>query len=198
MLFLPPYSSVHFDEAQKYYDSRKSATFPDYVSRLYEAHAHYHLNITMACQRSGLIDLNIRALARYIEVLGLKHKFSRYEKHAAHKTWIVKSTWICREFEDYYETEAYINSGGQDKLGNIVKYEHEGNIFKCYDTCNFFSLFLNGYYDRDFDLIPNSALGLDVESVKEFNNCYAVDPENFRKKKVPDKQEKNPLKGAAK
>ena len=38
--YLPPQSRVFISESQRYYNSRKSSTLPDWVSRLYEMHRH--------------------------------------------------------------------------------------------------------------------------------------------------------------
>jgi hypothetical protein len=67
---LPPYSSVFLDEGQRYYNSRVQASlFSDFVSGFYEMHRHYYLNIYLTCQRSGLIELNIRGVSqRFIEI----------------------------------------------------------------------------------------------------------------------------------
>lgn len=61
--YVAPYSVLFFDEAQRYYNSRKSMSFPDWVSRAFEIHRHYGLKIYLMAQRPGLIDKNIRDLA---------------------------------------------------------------------------------------------------------------------------------------
>lgn len=43
--FLPPYAKVFLGESQRYYNSRKSGNFPDFVSRFYEMHRHYGLDL---------------------------------------------------------------------------------------------------------------------------------------------------------
>ena len=60
--YLPPNSKVFISEAQRYYNSRKSSTLPDWVSRLYEMHRHYGMEIFLDVQRANLIDLNIKEI----------------------------------------------------------------------------------------------------------------------------------------
>ena len=55
-MFLPPASHVYLDEAQKYFNSREGASkLADFVSRFYELHGHYRLNITLTVQRPMLL-----------------------------------------------------------------------------------------------------------------------------------------------
>jgi len=77
--FLPPFSWIGLDEPQRYYNSRESKHLADWVSRWYETHRHWGLNIVMACQRPGLIDLNIREIAeRFIFITLLKVRKDGY------------------------------------------------------------------------------------------------------------------------
>lgn len=164
-IFVPPCSKIFLDEAQKYYNSRRTAIFPDFVSRFYETHRHYKLDIYLACQRSGLIDLNIREIGqRFIEVLELTHKYNNYGQ-------IKKTIWKCIEFYNYFEFENYLNSGKQ-KGGNIVKYVFEGNIFSCYDSHNFMALHLKNRYENDFDMTTSQSVGYDLEAIKEYNGTH--------------------------
>lgn len=50
--FFPPYSYIFLDEVSRYYDSRKSSSMPEWVSRFYERHRHFHLNFYLALQRT--------------------------------------------------------------------------------------------------------------------------------------------------
>lgn len=132
--FVPPGSKIFFDEAQRYYNSRKSMTMPDHVSRAYEMHRHYGLDITMAVQRVMLIDKNIKDLCKhFIEIQSLEHEYNAFGD-------ISKSVWKCREFDNWLAVEEYLNTGA----GNYVEteYTYEGNIFDCYNSFNYFNDFM--------------------------------------------------------
>ena len=67
-----PGSKIFLSEAQRYYNSRNKG-FPDWVSRFYEEHRHFGLDIYLDCQRPGLIDANIREITgEFIEVLNVE------------------------------------------------------------------------------------------------------------------------------
>lgn len=133
-LNLPPYAKIHLCEAQKYFDSRKSKTFPSFVSRAFEMHRHYGLDITMDVQRLGLIDLNVREIAgRFIEVVNCVH-----EEDACGN--IAKSTWICREFNSYQTVRDYLEAGGKDYYETT--YINEGNIFDAFNSYGCFDEFV--------------------------------------------------------
>ena len=64
-----PGSKIFLSEAQRYYNSRNKG-LPDWVSRFYEEHRHFGLDIYLDCQRPQLIDANIREIAEeFIEVI---------------------------------------------------------------------------------------------------------------------------------
>ena len=76
VIHVPPFSRVFLTEVQRYYDSRKSSTLKEFVSRLYEMHRHNNIDIYLDLQRLGLLDLNIRDLAkRIILIEELKHEY---------------------------------------------------------------------------------------------------------------------------
>ena len=71
--FLPPCSKLFLSEGQRYFDSRKSKTFPAFVSAAFEMHRHYGLDIWIDVQRPKLIDANIRELCKkFIEVIKIE------------------------------------------------------------------------------------------------------------------------------
>ena len=47
-MYLPPASYVFLDEAQKYFNSREKG-LADFVSRYYELHGHYRLEVYCTC-----------------------------------------------------------------------------------------------------------------------------------------------------
>jgi hypothetical protein len=146
-VFLPPYSFVCLDEAQKYYYSRENNKLADFVSRFYETHRHYYLNIVLACQRPGLIDKNIRCLSeQFIFIDKLKHTTDRFGS-------IVKSRWSCIEFNNSGSAEKY-SDGKISEGGKRTEYTFEGSIFAAFNSFEFFGLHIESRETADFDLIP--------------------------------------------
>ncbi len=177
-MFLPPASWVYLDEAQKYFNSRESKKLSDYVSRFYELHRHYRLNVYMTVQRPMLIDKNIRELVAellYIEKLEHKKVDGR----------IVSSTWTCRLFTNAEAGIAYVDSGKKDAgASSIVKYSFAGNIFRHYESYAFFPAFIRGNEDRtDFDMRGAVPSGFSREEIEDFNeqHNYTV-PQSYYKK----------------
>ena len=140
--FLPPYTTIGITEAQKYFDSRKFKNYPEWQSRFYEAHGHNHLDIYLDCQRPGLIDLNIRELAEFIEIVDMTYKKGR-------------QIWKIRRIDSLAQYEAYIASGKQDK--NTYKEEtvkSSYDVFNLYDSRCLKPLFYAGHTLDDFDRAP--------------------------------------------
>ena len=67
--FTLPYECICITEAQKYLNSRMAAWFPDWQSRFYEQHGHDDLDIWLDTQRPMLIDVNVRVLLQFIEIV---------------------------------------------------------------------------------------------------------------------------------
>lgn len=141
VMHLPPGSKIHLSEVQRYYDSRKSQTFPEWVSRYFEMHRHYNVDITMDIQRSSLVDVNIRDLCRhFIEIQSMTHTFDDLER-------IIHTKFVCREFGSYQDVEDYQNK--KKKNYDTVKYEYDGDIYSCFDSCAYFNKFVPGD-NKDF------------------------------------------------
>ena len=103
--YIPPASAVFLGEAQRFFNSRKSQTLPDWVSRFYEMHRHYHVDFYMDVQRPGLIDANLREICKnFIEVRGMEH-----EKDSAGR--IVHTKFRCWKFGDWTAVEQYLKTG---------------------------------------------------------------------------------------
>ncbi len=135
VLSVPPFSKVFLSEVQRYYDSRKSKSLPDFVSRLFEMHRHNFYDIYLDLQRIGLLDLNIRDLAaKIIEVCDMKHELDNMGN-------IISTTWNCHVFEKWEEFDVYLNGNGKKKP-KIQKFYHYGNIFNSYDSYNYQSEFI--------------------------------------------------------
>ena len=146
--FFPPHAQFFFSEAQRMYNARLRGdkALPDHVSRWYETERHNGHNVTMDCQRPGLIDVNIRAItAEFICVLGSQDK---RDKHGR----VLSSTWDTLVFFDYASVEAYINAG--EKAGaERRQYKHEGIIYRCYDSYCYKGLHREGREGCRFDLV---------------------------------------------
>lgn len=151
--YILPYGELHITEGQKYWDSRESMTLPEHVSRWFEMHGHYGLDIFIDVQRGKLIDLNIRGLAKFIDVQKMIHERDVYGR-------ILSTTWICREFANSQDYDTY--SDGGNVRYNLTHYTFRGNIFRIYNSrsCradyippsfNDFSLL---EYKNESDLIP--------------------------------------------
>lgn len=134
VLHVPPGAKIHLSEVQRYYDSRKSQTFPEWVSRYFEMHRHYGVDITMDIQRSSLIDVNIRELCRHFtEIQSMKHTLDDLGR-------IVHTKFTCREFGNYQDVEDYINK--QSRNYDVTHYEYDGDIYDCFDSCAYFEKFV--------------------------------------------------------
>lgn len=178
-LFLPPHAFIILDESQKYYDSRKSNYLSDFVSRYFELHGHFDLEVIVTVQRPGLIDLNIRELSqRVIEVLYIERKY----EHGL----LRRITWHCREYDNVALALRNIDSGKTLKVGSETTYVHEGNIFKRYDSKNWFPAFLKGNEKRKyFDMRPSKRYSKTLASIQEFNELHdCTVPETYLKKGV--------------
>ena len=102
-----PYELICITEAQKYLNSRMSMYFPEWQSRWYEQHGHNNLDIYLDTQRPMLIDVNIRELAQFIEIIKLSIKYDKYDK-------IKKMTWLIRKIDNSSLFEKYMSSGKKE------------------------------------------------------------------------------------
>lgn len=127
VLYVPPGSKIFLTEVQRYYDSRKSATLPDWVSRAFEMHRHFFLDIFLDLQRFSLCDLNIRDLCAKVILIDEPLKIVLNQDNV-----IIKCIWQCKEFKSGKDVELYYESKAQ--LYTEVTYEHDGNIFDYYNS----------------------------------------------------------------
>lgn len=141
-----PYEAIFITEAQKYLNSRRSSMFPDWQSRWYEQHGHNYIDLFLDTQRGQLIDLNVRALAQFLEILKLDIlDYDRYGKPAALR-------WKVRHMENNFAFERYMESGASDKrcydeYSIIAEY----NVFDCYDSRCCKPKFYDGHLKDNFD-----------------------------------------------
>ena len=164
--FTLPYETIGIMEAQKYYNSRAYKTFKDWQSRFYEQHGHNNINILMDTQRPGLIDINIRALANFVEICKLNVKENANGRFES-------VTWKIRIIENVGLLERYLSSGRQDRATfTESKVVSNVNVFKLYDSMNCEPKFYAGHFDDDFDLNYGFDFGGTKEDYIRFLDVY--------------------------
>lgn len=164
IMLVPPGSQIHLSEGQRYFNSRMSRFLADFISRYYEMHRHYNLNIFIDVQRAQLIDLNLREIAgRFIEVQSLKHKFAVNGQ-------IKSSVWITREFDSSFELDRYFESGKSANMGKVLKYKFNGCIFDFYNSENCFpAFFANTDKYIDFTYLQHRHVNYTIEDFAYYN-----------------------------
>ncbi|MCM1295577.1 MAG: hypothetical protein NC311_08540 [Muribaculaceae bacterium] len=140
-----PYEVICITEAQKYLNSRLSMYFPDWQSRWYEQHGHNNLDIYLDTQRPMLIDVNIRELAQFVEIVRLDKEYDYFGNPCRIK-------WFTRRIDNSSLFDKYMSSGKQDKscfTTEIVTADY--NVFSCYDSQCCKPKFYEGHLNEDFD-----------------------------------------------
>lgn len=170
--FILPYGELHITEGQRYWDSRESASLPDHVSRWFETHGHFNLDIYIDVQRAMLIDKNIRALSKkIIEVQKMVHVKDVYGR-------ILRTVWYCREFSSSAEYETYVNGGYAPY--RVTRYTNEGNIFECYNSRSCKQDFVPPE-TKDFTLLKQRSSGEIKELPEQLKKFYLTQmPKAFR------------------
>ena len=179
-----PYEVIGITEAQKYLNSRMSMYFPEWQSRWYEQHGHNNLDIYLDTQRPMLIDVNIRELAQFIEIVNLRLSYDNYGRVNALK-------WKIRKIENSQLFDKYMASGKKD----TTCYTEESviadyNVFSLYDSQSCKPKFYAGHFEEDFDYNPSKPTEESLEGYIRF--LEEVDdelPNNFyqRRTKSNDK-----------
>lgn len=144
-----PYECIGITEAQKYLNSRMSMYFPEWQSRWYEQHGHDNLDIFLDTQRPMLIDVNIRELAQFIEIVKLDIIRDKNGK-------IKGLIWLIRKIENSSLFDRYMASGKKDKecyTEEVVVADY--NVFKLYDSQSCKPKFYDGHMDEDFDYVES-------------------------------------------
>lgn len=183
-----PFEVIGITEAQKYLNSRMSMYFPEWQSRWYEQHGHNSLDIYLDTQRPMLIDVNIRELASFIEIVKLKIYYDDYGK-------VKKLKWTIRRIENSSLFDKYMASGKKDKSCYtqetvIANY----NVFKLYSSQSCKPKFYDGHFDEDFDINESEELDESLEGYikylkdndDELPNGY-YQSKNIKKEKKSDK-----------
>lgn len=160
-----PGARIYLSEAQRYYNSRRSKDLPDWVSRYYEEHRHFGLDIFLDVQRPGLIDANIREICgSLVEIVGLEHKTDPAGR-------IQSSVFHLRRFEDWKFADRYITSG--EKCYTEEKKIFTGNVFSHYQSRSYYNQFVPGA-NEEFALLTHADIaGRDaVEDAERARDFY--------------------------
>lgn len=169
-----PYEAIGITEAQKYLNSRMSMYFPEWQSRWYEQHGHDNLDIFLDTQRPMLIDVNIRELAQFIEIVKLKISYDRFGKPC-------KLKWTIRRIENSQLFDRYMSSGKKDKscyTQEVVLAKY--NVFALYDSQSCKPKFYEGHFEEDFDIFESEPTEDSIDGYIRFiqENDDEI-PENF-------------------
>ena len=157
-----PYEAIGITEAQKYLNSRMSMYFPEWQSRWYEQHGHDNLDIFLDTQRPMLIDVNIRELAQFIEIIRLKISYDKYGK-------VCRLKWTIRRIENSALFDRYMASGKKDKSCYtqetvVANY----NVFASYDSQSCKPKFYEGHFEEDFDIFESEPTEESLEGYIKF------------------------------
>ena len=173
-----PFEVICITEAQKYLNSRLSMYFPDWQSRWYEQHGHNNLDIYLDTQRPMLIDVNIRELSQFIEVIKLDVQYDNYGQPC-------KLRWLVRRIDNSSLYDKYMSSGKQDYTcytEDVIIADY--NVFACYDSQSCKPKFYEGHFDEDFDYDPASPVPPTLEGYIEYLQQYDDElPDNFYQKR---------------
>lgn len=163
-----PYSYLFFMEGQSFLNSRASRYFRDSVSRAYENHRHWGLDIFIDAQRATLIDLNIRDISgEIIEVVSREIKQDKLGR-------VNEICWNTRVFQASSVYEKYLETGKLDGEFETRVYSFPGNIHTCYVSENNFALFLAGREDKMFFDIPHKEPEYSKEYITEYVDNHSV------------------------
>lgn len=166
--YVLPGSWIFLTEAQKYFDSRQSSTFPRWVSQAFETHRQYGLNIVTDGQRPQLIDANIRLInACYIEVRKMENIDENGKLlHRGERGRIAFSRFYCRKYESNAELQHYLETGnGGTDLPTFVNH---GDIFKVFDSFEHRAdYFPEDNEKSDFTLLPFYKHGAQIPKALE-------------------------------
>ncbi len=186
--FIPPFSTIFLDEAQRYYDSRMSKYLREEVYRWYQLHRHGDYNVYMTCQRLGNIDINLRAIAERFLVM------DKIEVRTNDFGVVSKITWCYHEFASGDIAEKYQLANDNleyEKMGKIVKDSIDYDIFSCYNSKSarpvFYKNIIN--YNMPIDYYTEQGYQFTRESFVSYNNShYFTAPLGFWKNPERDKK----------
>lgn len=169
-----PYECILIQEGQKYLNSRMSMYFPEWQSRWYEQHGHDNIDIFIDTQRPMLIDVNIRELASFIEVVKLEIIHNDFGK-------ICAMCWFVRKIENSSLFDKYMSSGKKDTscyTEDLICANY--NVFDCYNSQSCKPKFYEGHFDEDFDIEVAQPTEETLEGYVKFLQKFDDElPDNF-------------------
>ena len=172
--FIEPFAVIGITEGQKYFNSRLSMYYPDWQSRWYEQHGHNDYTLCIDVQRPKLIDVNIRELACFIEIISKVNKTDKGGK-------IVAIRWKVRRFSGSAELEQYFNSGKKDKScyeEEVITADY--NVHNNYNSQMCKPRFYAGHFDEDYDTVEHTPLTENIEGyIKYLEEADDELPDNF-------------------
>lgn len=169
-----PYEAIFITEAQKYLNSRMSMYFPEWQSRWYEQHGHNNLDIWLDTQRPMLIDVNIRELAKFIEIVKLDIKYDKFGQ-------VKQLIWKIRKIDNSSLFDKYMASGKSDKsCYTEEKITANYNVFELYDSQNCKPKFYAGHFEEDIDYNQATPIDDSVDGYIEYLKSNDDElPENY-------------------
>lgn len=172
------YEAIFINEAQKYLNSRMSLYFPPWQSRWYEQHRHLDLDIWLDTQRPMLIDVNIRDLAEFIEIVNLEIRKDKYGQ-------ILGLEWLIRKIPDSSMFDRYIASGKKDTDCYTEETVYaDYNVFLTYDSQGCHYKFYDGHMYEDIDYFASVDVVESIDGYIKFLQEFDDEmPENYIVKK---------------
>ncbi len=185
-VFIPPYSTIFLDEAQRYYNSRMSKYLREEVYQWYQFHRHNDYNVYMACQRLANIDVNIRGIAeRFIVIDDIDIKENSWGM-------VTKITWTVRIFHSCDTAESYMLAKERNEnkdIGEVKQFTTDLCIFDYYDSKGMKPAFYSGNENRPFDYYTDDGYQFTLESFVKFNNThFYVAPKGYWKNAKHDEE----------
>lgn len=177
--YLPPGSKLFLTEVQRYFDNRQSQSLPPWVSRAFEMHRHFGLDIYLETQRAMGVDNKIREIAgRFIEVMKQRH----YKDELGN---IARTVWECLLFNSVSDYDQYLKSGNTNGAKTFT-YEYNGNIFDCYDSFACAKEFLpedkpGAHFDYLEFLKPDELSALNASGDERTMFYSKAEPEGWRR-----------------
>ena len=148
--------------------------YPDWQSRWYEQHGHNNYDIFIDVQRPKLIDINIRELACFIEII---KKTNITDENGR----IKQIKWLVRKFAGSAELEQYFNSGKRDTScfdEEIITANY--NVHACYNSQMCKPKFYEGHLDEDFDTAEHTPIVEDIDGyIRYLQECDDELPKDF-------------------
>ena len=169
-----PHEAIFIQEAQRYLNSRMAAYFPDWQSRWYEQHGHNNLDIWLDTQRPMLIDVNIRELSQFIEIVQLERRYDEYGR-------VCRLKWHIRRIDNSGLFDKYMASGKQDTscyTADTVTADY--NVFDCYDSQSCKPKFYDGHIADNFAYEQAEPTDETIDGYIRYLSKYNDElPENF-------------------